>query len=105
MMDKGFPGRLDALNELYSQAVIWTYYITEFCESTEMDKDKEAPNEKYSKYWELELFALIGFCASGVFFIASGIQNGDILTIVGSSVWILSCIVWMLTFKKYFINR
>jgi len=69
-----------------------------------MNDVREAPVEKYSKDWKLELFALIGFCASGVFFIASGIQSGDILTIVGSSVWILSCVVWMLTFRRYFIK-
>jgi hypothetical protein len=67
-----------------------------------MDEIREAPIENDSNDWKLELFALIGFCASGVFFIASGIQNGDVLTIVGSSVWILSCIVWMFTFRKYF---
>lgn len=69
-----------------------------------MDETREAPIEKDSRNWKLELIALIGFCASGVIFIVSGIQNGDILTIVGSSVWILSCIIWMFTFRKYFIN-
>lgn len=58
--------------------------------------------KKHDNDWKLELSALIGFCFSGAIFIASGIQNGDILTIIGSSVWILSCLVWMVPYKKYF---
>jgi hypothetical protein len=60
--------------------------------------------KKYSKDWKLELFALIGFCISGTIFILSGIQNGDILTIIGSSVWIFSCVIWMIPYRKYFDN-
>jgi len=76
--------------------------MTEICEDTEGNDSSKTPIIKYSKDWKLELFALIGFCASGVIFIISGIQNGDILTIIGSSVWILSCIVWIITYRKYF---
>ncbi len=60
--------------------------------------------EKYNKDWKLELFALIGFCISGTIFILSGIKNGDIYTITGSSVWIVSCFVWMIPYRKYFDN-
>ncbi len=75
--------------------------MTEIYESTEV-KDSEKTPTKYNKDWKLELFALIGFCVSGVIFILSGIQNGDILTIIGSSIWIISCIFWMITYRKYF---
>ncbi len=54
------------------------------------------------KDWKLELFALFGFCISGIIFILSGIKSGDVLTIIGSSVWIFSCVVWMIPYKKYF---
>ncbi len=64
-------------------------------------KDSKIP-KKYEKDWKLELFALIGFCMSGAIFIASGIKNGDILTILGSLVWILSCVTWMIPYRKYF---
>ena len=60
--------------------------------------------KKNSNDWKLELFALIGFCISGVIFILSGIQNGDYLTIIGSSVWIFSCVIWMIPYRKYFDN-
>ncbi|MGM0419094.1 MAG: hypothetical protein ACQEQS_10255 [Thermodesulfobacteriota bacterium] len=70
-----------------------------------MDQKERSKNiDKDSKYWQLELFALIGFCLSGVVFILSGIKNKDFLTILGSGVWILSCFVWMFTYKKYFDN-
>jgi energy-coupling factor transporter transmembrane protein EcfT len=69
---------------------------------TEKNKNKNI-NEN-SKYWQLELFALVGFCISGIVFILSGIKNKDFLTILGSAVWIASCLVWMITYKKYFDN-
>ena len=33
-------------------------------------------------------------------FIASGINFGDGLTILGSVIWVLSCIVWMIPLVK-----
>ncbi|WP_462325230.1 hypothetical protein [Desulfoplanes sp.] len=64
--------------------------------------EQNETNKKYEKDWRLELFALIGFCVSGVIFIISGLKNKDIFTIFGSSVWIASCIVWMIPYRKYF---
>lgn len=55
-----------------------------------------------SKDWKLEFFALSGFCVSGAIFIMSGIENKDVLTISGSLVWMVSCLVWMIPYKKYF---
>jgi len=57
--------------------------------------------KKYEKDWKLELFALLGFCISGAIFVLSGIKNGDILTILGSLVWIISCVTWMIPYRKY----
>ena len=59
-------------------------------------------SKKYDKDWRLELFALIGFCFSGTIFIISGLKNGDIFTVLGSLVWITSCIIWMIPYRKYF---
>ncbi|MEH6348132.1 MAG: hypothetical protein V7785_23750 [Bermanella sp.] len=62
----------------------------------------ETPKDTNINDWKLELFALFGFCISGVIFVWSGIKSGDVLTIVGSSVWIFSCVVWMIPYRKYF---
>lgn len=73
--------------------------IDEKIESNTSDRAK-----KYANDWKLEFFALIGFCVSGTIFILSGLQNGDMLTIIGSSVWIFSCVVWMIPYRRYFDN-
>ena len=70
--------------------------ISEKLKSYDSNSAKKNAND-----WKLELCALVGFCFSGMIFILSGIQNGDILTVVGSSVWILSCVIWMLPYRKY----
>jgi len=74
---------------------------------TEIDENSkfEHSNKTIGKYpndWKFELFALFGFCVSGIVFILSGIQSGDIFTILGSSVWIFSCVIWMIPYRKYF---
>ncbi len=68
--------------------------------------DLKNPNEikKYDKAWRIELGGLIGFCISGTIFIFSGLKNGDILTVLGSLVWIISCVIWMIPYRKYFDN-
>ena len=43
-----------------------------------------------------QLIGLIGFIIAGFIFIAVGVKFGDWLTILGSIVWILSCLVWMI---------
>jgi hypothetical protein len=75
--------------------------MSEMEENSKCNASNEA-KEKYAKDWRLELFALIGFCFSGVIFILSGIHNGDILTILGSFVWIFSCVIWMIPYRRYF---
>lgn len=73
---------------------------------TKIDKNFDSKNwertKKYEQDWKLELFALVGFCISGAIFILSGIKNGDILAILGSLVWIISCVTWMIPYRKYF---
>lgn len=75
---------------------------------TKINKKSEfrIPNRTNKKNmdWKFELFALIGFCISGIVFILSGIQNEDTLTIIGSSVWFFSCVMWMVPYRKYFEN-
>lgn len=41
-----------------------------------------------------QLLGLIGFVLSGVFFLISGIQAGDGLTIAGSTAWMIACLGW-----------
>lgn len=74
--------------------------MTKIIENREPDNSKRT--KRYEKDWKLELSALIGFCVSGAIFILSGIKNGDLLTIAGSVVWIISCLTWMIPYRKYF---
>ena len=67
--------------------------------------ENESINSKYLKYakdWKLEFLALSGFCVSGVIFIVSGVQSGDILTVTGSVIWLVSCICWMIPYRRFF---
>lgn len=65
-------------------------------------RTRNARDKGHARTWKLELFALGGFCVSGFFFVASGILNGDMLTVGGSVVWLLSCLVWMATYRRFF---
>ncbi len=47
-----------------------------------------------------QIIGLLGFIVAGFIFIAVGIKFGDMLTILGSTVWILSCLVWMIPLLK-----
>lgn len=58
--------------------------------------------KKTRSAWKLELLALSGFCVSGIFFIVSGVRNGDYLTVAGSLVWLASCFCWMAPYKRHF---
>ena len=75
--------------------------MSETNKNSKCNTSKDA-SKKYAKDWKFELFALIGFCFSGVIFILSGIQDGDILSILGSLVWIFSCLIWIIPYRKYF---
>lgn len=41
------------------------------------------------------LIGLIGFIIAGIMFVGVGIRAGDPLTVAGSVVWTLSCVVWL----------
>ncbi len=43
-----------------------------------------------------QLIGLLGFILAGFIFIAVGINFGDALTILGSVVWVVSCMIWMI---------
>lgn len=75
--------------------------MTEINENSKFENSNKTIG-KYANDWKFELFALFGFCVSGLIFILSGIHSGDILTILGSSVWIFSCVIWMIPYRKYF---
>ena len=48
-----------------------------------------------------QIVGLIGFIVAGFIFIALGIKTDDLLTIVGSVVWTVSCFIWLIPhFKK-----
>ena len=47
-----------------------------------------------------QIIGLIGFIFSGFFFIAAGIKYEDPLTIGGSIVWLISCIIWLIPFIR-----
>ncbi|MEM9563328.1 MAG: hypothetical protein AAGA93_11955 [Actinomycetota bacterium] len=43
-----------------------------------------------------QLFGLIGFILAGFVFVAVGLRAGDALTVFGSVLWIVSCVIWLL---------
>ncbi len=42
-----------------------------------------------------QIIGLVGFILAGFVFIAVGIKYGDSLTIIGSIIWTISCMIWM----------
>lgn len=49
---------------------------------------------------DYQLIGLIGFILAGFIFIAVGIRSGDVLTVLGSVVWTVSCLIWMIPFVR-----
>jgi len=47
-----------------------------------------------------QIIGVTGFIISGLIFIAVGIKFGDNLTVIGSVIWTLSCIIWMIPLIK-----
>lgn len=43
-----------------------------------------------------ELVGLLGFVLAGFFYIAAGVRSGDALTTIGSVVWTVACLIWMI---------
>ena len=47
-----------------------------------------------------QIVGLAGFILAGLVFIAIGVKAGDSLTIIGSIIWTLSCLIWMIPLIK-----
>ena len=47
-----------------------------------------------------QILGLVGFVLAGLVFIAAGVRSGDPLTIIGSALWILSCVIWMIPLAR-----
>lgn len=43
-----------------------------------------------------QIIGLFGFIIAGFVFIAAGINSGDLLTVIGSVIWTVSCLIWMI---------
>ena len=48
------------------------------------------------KIFYYELAGVIGFIISGLISVAAGMQNGDYLTTIGSIIWTIACVIWMI---------
>jgi hypothetical protein len=46
------------------------------------------------------LVRLVGFIMAGLVLIAAGINFGDPLTFIGSVIWVISCLIWMIPLLK-----
>ncbi len=42
-----------------------------------------------------EIIGLFGFIVAGIIFTAIGVIAADLLTVAGSVIWTLSCMIWM----------
>lgn len=47
-----------------------------------------------------QIIGLIGFIIAGGIFVAVGVRFEDPLTIAGSVVWIISCLIWLIPYLK-----
>ncbi|MDZ4736936.1 MAG: hypothetical protein SGJ07_11385 [Rhodospirillaceae bacterium] len=44
---------------------------------------------------KFNIVGLLGFAASGMCFAGVGFRTADMLTVVGSAIWVTACIVWL----------
>ena len=49
---------------------------------------------------QYQIIGLLGFVLSGLIFIAVGVKYEDFLTILGSAIWTVSCLIWMVPLLK-----
>ncbi len=47
-----------------------------------------------------QIAGLLGFIVSGLTFMISGVKSGDALTIFGSFMWVLACVIWLIPLVK-----
>jgi hypothetical protein len=50
---------------------------------------------RMKKHITLQIAGLAGFIISGLFFTASALKNGDMLSLAGCIVWIAACAIWL----------
>jgi predicted membrane channel-forming protein YqfA (hemolysin III family) len=63
-----------------------------------MEKDLKYTNSKESKYHEIK-YQIVGwilFIICAIFFLASSLKNQDVLSIIGSIVFLIACIVFLI---------
>ena len=60
----------------------------------ETKKNREGQDLKY------QLFGWILFIVCAIFFIASSLKNGDTLTFIGSIIFLIACIVFLIPLIK-----
>jgi uncharacterized membrane protein YhhN len=44
---------------------------------------------------KMQVAGLAGFIISGLFFTASALRHGDMLSLAGCIVWIAACVIWL----------
>ena len=47
-----------------------------------------------------QLIGLVGFIIAGIIFIIIGLRADDMLTVIASVIWIVSCLVWLIPIFK-----
>ncbi|NNE81627.1 MAG: hypothetical protein HKN18_15275 [Silicimonas sp.] len=45
---------------------------------------------------QCEIMGLVGFIVAGIIFILVGMRDGDALVAIGSVVWTLACVLWLI---------
>jgi predicted membrane channel-forming protein YqfA (hemolysin III family) len=61
---------------------------------------KETMENHEVKDLKIQLFGWILFVVCAIFFIASSLKNGDILTFIGSIVFLIACMVFLMPLLK-----
>ena len=59
-------------------------------------KDRNCRKDQIVNDKKYQIGGLVGFIFSGLFFTASSIKAGDPIAVLGSLIWIGSCIVWLI---------
>lgn len=54
----------------------------------------------FDKRITTDLMGLGGFTVSGILFVLSAVRSGDMFSLAGSIVWIISCVGWMVALVR-----
>lgn len=49
---------------------------------------------------DTEIAGLCGFTISGLLFVMAALRSGDVLSLLGSLVWIVSCVGWITALSR-----